>query len=187
MSARCSLLRGRVALQRQRQRRLERDLRDMAARIRALEIRIGSSLPCPPAAAVEQPAAVEDLAESGAPAAPLPVAAMGKTAKPRIKCGVTADRKAAPVPGLRQAQPERVVGGVAVRAPVPAAERIALPQSASAMEALFVPSQDPSFALRVSGATLDDGKIWCGPCEHRVPDWFGRDCITVGCPLKVRA
>lgn len=90
-----------------------------------------------------------------------------------------AKRPAAPAVTLPAAPP------VEPRRALPKGERLALPTS-SAMDRLFTPLEQANLASRESTLAADD-KIFCGPCDHRVPRWFGRDCITVDCPLKVRA
>lgn len=141
-----------------RLRRLARDVRDMKLRLRAVEVRRAAEA----VLAIEHDSPVLVL-----PEAVVVPQRLAEEAKPRIKSGVT---------GLK-----------AARAPIPQAERIALPGD-SAMERRFVTSvMGPVGSSMADAGILADAKVYCGPCGHCVPTWLGRDCITVGCPLKVRA
>lgn len=162
MSARASTLRGarakgfkgREQLRALRLRRLERDLREMARKIRALESRFAEPLP------IESQAPLRGVT-AAPPGVPSPPSAV-----------LAPFHKAERLASLPKA--ERI-------APLPKAERIALPP-VSGMEQLFTPKQGS--AAPVAAQQEGEAMVYCGPCDHRVPTWFGADCITVACPLK---
>jgi hypothetical protein len=66
-------------------------------------------------------------------------------------------------------------------------ERIALDGAPSGMESTAESWREAEIPPHGQTPAIDDGKAWCGPCDARVPKWFGHDCIAGACPLRVAA
>lgn len=106
---------------------------------------------------------------------------------------------AAPAPltqdPVRVARPKQVSAPVVVSevhplpCPLPSARapiaKIALAQAPSGMESAAAQWAGPAPVVAALPPVPDvSEKVWCGGCDARVPQWFGRDCISANCELR---